>query len=128
MPVPRSGVRRGRPAKQQPNPEQGERGIARTRRRRVTPKKNQQQQRLIDENIAAEARAQVEAGRILEGAGDIGGGGEKEEGEAAKEMDDNDSGARSGDRAHGGEDEGTTAPIPEKVLIFMLNVIIILLL
>lgn len=40
------------------------------------------------------------------------------EGENKKEgMDDYDSGGRSADKAPGAEDEGSTAPIPEKVVL-----------
>ncbi|KAA8540363.1 hypothetical protein F0562_024718 [Nyssa sinensis] len=123
MPVLRSGVRRGRAAKQQPNsnPIEGEAVATRTRRRRAAagaPKNDQP----IDENIAPEEARQVEDKGLEEplgvgGGGDIGGGGAKREEVGEKPMDDCDSGARSADKAQAGEDEGSTAPLPERVQV-----------
>ncbi|KAF8393432.1 hypothetical protein HHK36_021676 [Tetracentron sinense] len=111
MPELRSGVRRGRAA--QAIPIEGERVIPRARRRR-TAKNNQP----IDENIVrvsvptASLQAQEEE-RVVEEAGV---GGDKEE-VGEKNMDDKDSGGRSIDKALGAEDEGSTAPLPEKVQV-----------
>ncbi|KAI7986311.1 Casein kinase 1-like protein HD16 [Camellia lanceoleosa] len=94
MPVLRSGVRRGRAAKQQPksNPTEGEAAIAtRTRRRRAAAKNDQ----AVNENLVAAAAPAAEArevgnNRVLEEpvrvGGDIG-------------------------------DEGSTAPLPERVQV-----------
>lgn len=110
----RSGVRRGRSAakQQQPNPIEasGEAIATRTRRRRaavVAPKNNtndkkrqkrkqEQQHQLADENVAVAAA--------------------KEEEIALKAMKDN-SGARSNNKAHACEDESD--PIPDKVLFYL---------
>lgn len=40
--------------------------------------------------------------------------------EVAEKMDEYDSGGRSGDKGPGAEDEGSTAPLPEKVFLFPL--------
>ncbi|KAL6972761.1 Casein kinase 1-like protein hd16 [Sarracenia purpurea var. burkii] len=126
MPVLRGRVRRGRAAKQQPNPNpiEGEAIATRTRRRRAaaaaaSPRNDQ----LVNENVVAavtpaearEAENWVLEGPVRVGRGgvDIGGGGREEVGE--KPMDD--SGARSADKAQAGEDEGSTAPLPEKVQV-----------
>lgn len=124
MPVLRSGVRRGRAAKQQPksNPTEGEAAIAtRTRRRRAAVKNDQ----AVNENVVAAAAPAADArevgnNRVLEEpvrvGGDIGGGGREEVGE--RPMDDFGSGgAKSADKALGGEDEGSTAPLPERVQV-----------
>ncbi|GMQ08545.1 hypothetical protein CsSME_00052221 [Camellia sinensis var. sinensis] len=126
MPVLRSGVRRGRAAKQQPksNPTEGEAAIAtRTRRRRAAAKNDQ----AVNENVVAAAAPAAEArevgnNRVLEEpvrvGGDIGGGGREEVGE--RPMDDFGSGgAKSADKALGGEDEGSTAPLPERVRLLI---------
>uniref|UniRef100_A0A5B6ZZ22 non-specific serine/threonine protein kinase n=1 Tax=Davidia involucrata TaxID=16924 RepID=A0A5B6ZZ22_DAVIN len=117
MPVLRSGVRRGRAAKQQPNPNpiEGEAIATRTRRRRAAaaPKNDQP----IDENIVPAAAPAED--RVLEEPLRVGGGGggaEREE-VGEKPMDDNDSGGRSAEKVHAGEDEGSTAPLPEKVQV-----------
>ncbi|XP_043720209.1 casein kinase 1-like protein HD16 isoform X2 [Telopea speciosissima] len=123
MPELRSGVRRGRAA--QPNPIGGERLITKTRKRRTA--KNKQP---IDENIvrgcvpttsqqAKEEKKTLEEGGVGGGAwADFGGlvGASKEE-VGEKKMEDYDSGARSADKAPGAEDEGSTAPLPEKVQV-----------
>ncbi|XP_059640963.1 casein kinase 1-like protein HD16 isoform X1 [Cornus florida] len=122
MPVLRSGVRRGRAAKQQPNPNpnpiEGEAIATRTRRRRAAAEVPGNDQP-VDENVvaaavAAEAR-QVED-RVLEEPVRVGGGIQGEE-VGDKPMDDYNSGARSAEKAHAGEDEGSTAPLPERVQV-----------
>lgn len=131
MPVLRSGARRGRGGgasekqkpqeKQQSNPIQVGGAIAtRTRRRRAAaaaaavaePADNGQQlEKAIDElGIAvASARKEVENNinhnRLLEGKEEV----------AEKPMDEFDSGGRSADKAPAGEEEGSTAPLPERV-------------
>ncbi|KAF3450696.1 hypothetical protein FNV43_RR06785 [Rhamnella rubrinervis] len=140
MPVLRSGVRRGRAAakqqQQQPSPiEAGEAIATRTRRRRAAaaaavPKNNnnkqqeqqlqqQQQLQVADENVAVAApAAKEEENRGFEEAfGGGGGGGAEKEEVGEKPMDDYDSGARSKDKINAGEDEGSTAPLPEKVQV-----------
>ncbi|KAF5466538.1 hypothetical protein F2P56_016457 [Juglans regia] len=128
MPVLRSGARRGRAAaKQQPNPNPAEVGEAiatRTRRRRaaaeaanntINNNKQRQHQRGADENVVV-ARAEEKEKLGLEERGGGGGGGAEEEEEIGeKQMDDCDSGGRSNEKVHAGEDEGSTAPLPEKV-------------
>ena len=143
MPVLRSGVRRGRSAaaakntrpQQKPIPiDEGEAIATRTRRRRraaaaaaeEVPKTNKQrllQKKTVNDNIAI--RENEQDNRVLEegirlggaaGACGVGGGAEKEE-VGEKQMD---SGGRSNDMGNAGEDEGGTAPIPEKVTGFIL--------
>ncbi|KAF5466539.1 hypothetical protein F2P56_016456 [Juglans regia] len=130
MPVLRSGARRGRAAaKQQPNPNPAEVGEAiatRTRRRRaaaeaanntINNNKQRQHQRGADENVVV-ARAEEKEKLGLEERGGGGGGGAEEEEEIGeKQMDDCDSGGRSNEKVHAGEDEGSTAPLPEKVQV-----------
>lgn len=128
MPVPRGGARRGRGAKQQQqqpnsnNPIEVEAAIAtRTRRRRAaaaggdTPKNNDAQ--VVNENIvAAVAPAVVRvAPAEVRGLAEAPRGKEEKEEVGEKAMDD--SGGRSGDKGHAGEDEGITAPLPEKVQV-----------
>ncbi|KAH7857736.1 hypothetical protein Vadar_016007 [Vaccinium darrowii] len=128
MPVPRGGARRGRGAKQQQqqpnsnNPIEVEAAIAtRTRRRRAaaaggdTPKNNDVQ--VVNENIvAAVAPAVVRvAPAEVRGLAEAPRGKEEKEEVGEKAMDD--SGGRSGDKGHAGEDEGITAPLPEKVQV-----------
>ncbi|PON88562.1 Serine/threonine protein kinase [Trema orientale] len=145
MPVLRNGARRGRAAKKQQQERQaspieaGEAIATRTRRRRaaaaaaeekavvvVVPKNNrnkrQQEKRkevvvvVADENVAvAPVAAAKEEEQEQQAFGVEAGGAEKEE-VGEKQMDD-DSGARSNDKGHAGEDEGSTAPIPEKVQV-----------
>ncbi|XAR50679.1 Non-specific serine/threonine protein kinase [Bertholletia excelsa] len=123
MPVLRSGVRRGRAAKQQPNtnPVEGEAIATRTRRRRAAaaaPKNDQP----VDEKVVAPAEFEAAENKVLEepprlgGGGDIGGlgGGAGREEVGEKPMEDYDSG---GDKARAGEDEGNTAPLPERVQV-----------
>ncbi|PON54342.1 Serine/threonine protein kinase [Parasponia andersonii] len=147
MPVLRNGARRGRAAKKQQQERQaspieaGEAIATRTRRRRaaaaaeeeeekavvvVVPKNNrnkrQQEKRkevvvvVADENVAvAPVAAAEEEDQEQQAFGVEAGGAEKEE-VGEKQMYD-DSGARSNDKGHAGEDEGSTAPIPEKVQV-----------
>ncbi|PSS17955.1 Casein kinase 1-like protein [Actinidia chinensis var. chinensis] len=126
MPVLRSGARRGRAAKQQPNttPIEGEAIATRTRRRRAAaaaPPKNDQP---VNGNVVAAAAPAAEAreaeNKVLEEPlrlGGAGGGGVGREEVGEKPMDDNDNGARSVEKAHAGEDEGSTAPLPERVQV-----------
>ncbi|RWV94763.1 hypothetical protein GW17_00042668 [Ensete ventricosum] len=108
MPELRSGARRGRA---QANPVvQAERPS--TRRRRGA--RNQQQP--VDENpppVTRPAERREEIG-LVEGRGEVGGE-ENREGVGERMMNDCDSGARSGGKPPGGEEEGSTAPLPEKV-------------
>lgn len=137
MPVLRGGVRKGRAAgkqkqeKQQLNPiEEGEAIATRTRRRRAAaaavvataePKNNKKQQQVVvnDNVVVVAAEEEEEANRGLDEeealrVGDEDCGEEKEEiGE--KLMDDHDSGARSNEKANVAEEEGSTAPVPERV-------------
>ncbi|XP_059457850.1 casein kinase 1-like protein HD16 [Corylus avellana] len=127
MPVLRSGARRGRAAakQQQPNPIGVGEGIAtRTRRRRAAAAAannnnnndniNNKGQRGVNENVvvAAAAKEEEEEVRGLEG-----GGGAEKEGVGEKQMDDFESGGKSNDKAPVGEDEGSTAPLPEMVQV-----------
>ncbi|KAL6334925.1 hypothetical protein AAG906_023730 [Vitis piasezkii] len=130
MPVLRSGVRRGRPAgaanqqeQREANPIEGEAIATRTRRRRAAAEapKNRQQP-AIDENLvaagaAAQVRGKEEDGRRLDEARVGGAGGAQNDEVGKKKMDDFDSGGRSAEKAHVGEDEGSTAPLPEKVQV-----------
>ncbi|KAK4269324.1 hypothetical protein QN277_022495 [Acacia crassicarpa] len=134
MPVLRSGVRRGRAAakkqqqQEQPSPliEEGEAIATRTRGRRAAaaaaadPKANKQQkQEVVDEKVAVpvkedEIKGLNEGVRVGEA---VAGGAEREE-VGEKQMDDYDSGGgRSNDKGNAGEDEGSTAPLPEKVQV-----------
>lgn len=128
MPVLRSGARRGQGAgaaekqeKQQSNPNEAGGAIAtRTRRRRAAaaaaavaePADNGQRfEKAIDELGVAVASAHKEVenninhNRLLEGKEEV----------AEKPMGEFDSGARSADKAPAGEEEGSTAPLPERV-------------
>ncbi|RRT63254.1 hypothetical protein B296_00001537 [Ensete ventricosum] len=110
MPELRSGARRGRA---QANPVvQAERPS--TRRRRGA--RNQQQP--VDENpppLTRPAERREEIG-LVEGRGEVGGE-ENREGVGERMMNDCDSGARSGGKPPGGEEEGSTAPLPEKQFV-----------
>ncbi|CAL9049742.1 casein kinase 1-like protein HD16 isoform X1 [Musa acuminata AAA Group] len=110
MPELRSGARRGRA---QANPVvQAERPS--TRRRRGA--RNQQQP--VDENpptLTRPAERREEIG-LVEGRGEVGGE-ENREGVGERMMNDCDSGAKSGGKLPGGEEEGSTAPLPEKVQV-----------
>lgn len=146
MPVLRSGVRKGRAAAKQkqqvveePSPIEAGAAIAtRTRRRRaaaaaavVVPKNNSnkqqeqqeppQQQLAADEKVAAALAAVKEEGKQFRGlkkkAFEVEAGAAEKEEVGEKPMDD-DSGARSKDKGHAAEDEGSTAPLPEKVWVF----------
>ncbi|KAK9130979.1 hypothetical protein Sjap_011466 [Stephania japonica] len=140
MPELRSGARRGRAAapQQQPaaaaaaNPIEDNEGVvaARTRRRRTVKNNNhnkqqqqQQQQQPIYENIVRgsvpEAKAEEEEedrgliGVVAAAAAAVG----EEEGVGEKKMDDHGSAGRSADKAPAAEDEGSAAPLPEKVQV-----------
>lgn len=129
MPMLRNGSRRGRAAaakqqlqeNQQVNPVEAGGAIAtRTRRRRAAaaaaavaqPVSNDKRfERAIDEVGVAVALAPREAenninnNRLLEGKQEV----------AEKRMDEFDNGAWSAGKAPAGEDEGSTAPLPERV-------------
>nr|XP_029120242.1 casein kinase 1-like protein HD16 isoform X1 [Elaeis guineensis]XP_029120244.1 casein kinase 1-like protein HD16 isoform X1 [Elaeis guineensis]XP_029120246.1 casein kinase 1-like protein HD16 isoform X1 [Elaeis guineensis]XP_029120247.1 casein kinase 1-like protein HD16 isoform X1 [Elaeis guineensis]XP_029120248.1 casein kinase 1-like protein HD16 isoform X1 [Elaeis guineensis]XP_029120249.1 casein kinase 1-like protein HD16 isoform X1 [Elaeis guineensis] len=112
MPELRSGVRRGRA---QANPiVQAERPTAARRRRVARNKALPVDKNLV--NTSAEPREEI---RLLEGGDEVGGlvGEEIKERFGERKMDDHDSGAKSADKLPGGEDEGSTAPLPEKVQI-----------
>lgn len=134
MPVLRSGVRRGRPAgaanqqeRREANPIEGEAIATRTRRRRAAAEvpKNRQQP-AIDENLAAaQVRAKEEDGRRLDETCVGGAGGAQNDEVGKKKMDDFDSGGRSAEKPHAGEDEGSTAPLPEKVWSLVIFVLVV---
>lgn len=110
MPELRSGVRRGRA---QANPIfQAERPTAGRRRAAARNKAPPVDKSPV--NTSSEPREEI---RILEGGDEVGGlvGQEIKEGVGERKMDDYDSGAKSADKLPGGEDEGSTAPLPEKV-------------
>ncbi|KAF3963703.1 hypothetical protein ACB098_05G042700 [Castanea mollissima] len=145
MPVLRSEVRKSRARaaaeakqnqNQRPQPKQkeprkplknrievGEAIATRTRRRSAaaaaantnTNNNNNKKQRVGNEDVGAAKAAEKkkkkeeEENRSLE---------KEEEEEGEKEMDDNESGGRSNDKAHaGGDDEGSVAPIPDRVQV-----------
>ncbi|KAH7686347.1 Non-specific serine/threonine protein kinase protein [Dioscorea alata] len=114
MPELRSGPRRGRA---QPNPvvQSERRGAAGAARRRRPATRGRQ---AAEEIVVVEPKEEV---GLPEGVGEIGalGGGEEENQEEVGErrMDEFDSGGKSADKLAGGEDEGSTAPLPEKVQI-----------
>ncbi|KAL6006098.1 Casein kinase 1-like protein hd16 [Asimina triloba] len=139
MPELRSGVRRGRARQQQQQQLQqpiaigGERLNARTRRRRTVKNKQEQEPAAgpvavvdVNQDIARDLGGPTrsfeakEEARFLEGGGDFGGVdllGERKEGVGEKKMEDYDSGAKSADKVPAAEDEGSTAPLPEKVQV-----------
>ncbi|XP_077209940.1 casein kinase 1-like protein HD16 isoform X1 [Tasmannia lanceolata] len=105
MPELRSGVRKGRAQK----PILQERLKPKTRRRRSGKNKEP-----VDENNIVKE----EEVRVLGGGGDfVDLVGEEKEEVGEKKMEDYDSGGRSADKVQGGEEEGSTAPIPEKVQV-----------
>ncbi|XP_074583882.1 casein kinase 1-like protein HD16 isoform X1 [Curcuma longa] len=111
MPELRSGARRGQA---QVNPVvQAER--PKTRRRRLA--RNQQP---VDENPPLRKSAERSEDIVLvEGRGEVGefAGEENQEEVGERKMNDCDSGAKSADKLAGGEDEGNTTPLPEKVQV-----------
>ncbi|KAL4355678.1 hypothetical protein AHAS_Ahas09G0010700 [Arachis hypogaea] len=138
MPVLRSGARRGRAAAKkkkqqeqqeepQPQPHQQqspvveEEAIAtRTRRRRaaaaaaevIVPKNSNKRK----EEALLKVNERVVVGKEEEKKGiEVGEGADKEE-VGEKQLDDFDSGGRS-NKANAGEDEGSTAPLPEKIQV-----------
>lgn len=135
MPVRRSGARRGRAAQavtRQGPVDAGGAIATRTRRRRAVaaaavavPVGNElePEEKAVDENLAAEA-VEAEEGKAKEGEGyrvilELGLGVSppalQKEVVGEKPMDDFDSGAGCSNKGHAGEDEGSTAPLPEKV-------------
>lgn len=130
MPVLRGGVSKGRAAENQQNFEADEGIATRTRRRRAAaaaaavaqPKKSTRQAKgAVAENLAAVvAEEERQHNRLLEvGLRTAGGGGGEEEKEEVgeKPMDEFDSKGRSAGKAHAAEEEGSTAPLPEKVQV-----------
>ncbi|EHA8590353.1 hypothetical protein COCNU_scaffold017399G000030 [Cocos nucifera] len=110
MPELRSGVRRGRA---QANPiVQAERPTAARRRRTA-----RNEALLVDENLVNTSAEPREGIRLLEGGDEVGAlvGEEIKVGIGERKMDDYESGAKSADKLPGGEDEGSTAPFPEKL-------------
>lgn len=109
MPELRSGGRKGQA---QVNPVvQAER--PKTRRRRLA--RNQQP---VDENPPLRKSAERSEDIVLvEGRGEVGefAGEENQEEVGVRKMNDCDSGAKSAEKLVGGEDEGNTTPLPEKV-------------
>lgn len=126
---------------EEPSPIEAGAAIAtRTRRRRaaaaaavvLVPKNNsnkqqeqqeppqQQQQLAADEKVAAAPAVIKEEGKQYRGlkkkAFEVEAGAAEKEEVGEKPMDD-DSGARSKDKGHAAEDEGSTAPLPEKVQV-----------
>ncbi|XP_048139584.1 casein kinase 1-like protein HD16 isoform X2 [Rhodamnia argentea] len=130
MPVPRGGVSKGRAAENLQNFEADEGIATRTRRRRAAaaaaavaqPKKSTRQAKgAVAENLAAVvAEEERPHNRLLEVGlrTAAGGGGEEEKEEVGeKPMDEFDSKGRSAGKAHAAEEEGSTAPLPEKVQV-----------
>ncbi|KAA8525242.1 hypothetical protein F0562_007097 [Nyssa sinensis] len=136
MPQLRSGVRRGRPSKQpiaieQAAADKNKKGrTVRTRQRRTAQCKKDKKAVVVvdvddDENVVKVSSHKTttlkgedkEEVRVL---GVAGGGAEvaaaKEE-VGEKGMDDYDSAGRSGDKGLGADDEGSTAPLPERVQV-----------
>lgn len=136
MPVLRSGVRRGRRRKQQEqeapeeegqgaqqqqqqvNKQVEEEGIAtRTRGRRAAAAAAEAAAAAavaVDENLAAAAAPTAEVRGVEEEA--VPGEGREEGGDKAN-MDDYNSGGKSNDKGHAADDEGTLAPLPERVQV-----------
>lgn len=125
MPELRSGVRRGR-AHRNPNAIriEDERVTAvRTRPRRAA--QNRRGEVVVDggerdvlRGLGLQATSfEEEEVKVLGATGGGGGSGPPREEVAEKEMDEYDSGGRSGDKGPGAEDEGSTAPLPEKVQV-----------
>lgn len=103
MPQLRGDARRGRA---QPNPIVQAERPSNTRRRRSAAARNAVTRSL-------ERREEIE---LVEGGDEVGGEeNEADEGVGERRMDDFNSGARSADKLPGAEDEGSTAPLPEKV-------------
>ncbi|XP_020087890.1 casein kinase 1-like protein HD16 [Ananas comosus] len=103
MPQLRGDARRGRA---QPNPIVQAERPSNTRRRRAAA---------AAVTRSLERKEEIE---LAEGGDEVGGEENKEgEGVGERRMDEFDSGARSADKLPGAEDEGSTAPLPEKVQI-----------
>ncbi|XP_010062521.2 casein kinase 1-like protein HD16 [Eucalyptus grandis] len=139
MPVRRSGARKGRAARgvnrQGPGDAAGGAIATRTRRRSAVaaaatgavPADNERgrEEKVVEGNVVAEA-AEAEEGKAEGGEGrrvilEEGLGASppalQKEGVGEKPMGDFDSGAGRSNGGHAGEDEGSTAPLPEKVQV-----------
>lgn len=136
MPVLRSGVRRGRRRKQQEQEAAGEEGqrvqqqqqqvnhqleeegiATRTRGRRAAAKAAEAAAAAavaVDENLAEAAAPAAEVRGVEEEA--VPGEGKEVGGDKAN-MDDYNSGGKSNDKGHAADDEGTLAPLPERVQV-----------
>ncbi|MQM02474.1 hypothetical protein Taro_035236 [Colocasia esculenta] len=109
----RSGARRGRAAPQS-NPIAGaERAAAAGAARRGRAARNRKG---VNEGKVVKS-AEKEAAKFLERGGEFLGGEGNKEGVGEKKMDEFDSGGKSAEKLPGPEDEGNTAPLPEKVQI-----------
>nr|GMC53823.1 casein kinase 1-like protein HD16 [Ipomoea batatas] len=135
MPVLRGGARRGRRPKQQQQPEteantnndqtpiEGEAIAARTRRRRAAAAAAAPATLPVDENVgrippAAAAAAPAAEGRAVEKEEAIRAKRREEVGDKPMAMDDFDSGgAKSPEKGHAADDDGSAAPLPEKVQV-----------
>lgn len=138
MPVLRGGARRGRRPKQQqqqpqpqpqPNtnnndqsPIEGEAIAARTRRRRAAAAAAAATLP-VDENVgrippAAAAAAAAEGRAVEKEVKEEAIRAKRREEVGDKPMDDYDSGAKSPERGHAADDDGSAAPLPEKVSLF----------
>ncbi|XP_031118749.1 casein kinase 1-like protein HD16 [Ipomoea triloba] len=135
MPVLRGGARRGRRPKQQQQPEteantnndqtpiEGEAIAARTRRRRAAAAAAAPATLPVDENVgrippAAAAAAAAAEGRAVEKEEGIRAKRREEVGDKPMAMDDFDSGgAKSPEKGHAADDDGSAAPLPEKVQV-----------
>ncbi|KAG6514451.1 hypothetical protein ZIOFF_024810 [Zingiber officinale] len=115
MPELRSGPRRGR-AQLNPVPKAARGAAPATRRRGAAVRRKE----TGDANDLNSPVQQEEIG-LVEGEGEGEGRGDpqgnKEEGVADKRMDEFDGGGRNADKLPGAEEEGSTAPLPEKVQI-----------
>ncbi|XP_042382745.1 casein kinase 1-like protein HD16 isoform X2 [Zingiber officinale] len=113
MPELRSGPRRGR-AQLNPVPKAARGAAPATRRRGAAVRRKE----TGDANDLNSPVQQEEIG-LVEGEGEGRGDpqGNKEEGVADKRMDEFDGGGRNADKLPGAEEEGSTAPLPEKVQI-----------
>ncbi|KAK7389581.1 hypothetical protein VNO78_24736 [Psophocarpus tetragonolobus] len=140
MPIPRSGKRRGRSAAKQQQQGQGQvvegEAIAnRTRRRRAAaaaaalPENNnnnnnkqqlqqpQEQVVAVNENVVAAGKEEEEKNRVLEEGAGVGVGAAEREVVAEKDMDGNNSGGRSNDKANAGDDDPNTPQVPQKIQV-----------
>lgn len=148
MPVRRSGARKGRAAQALNRRKPADAGGAiatRTRRRRAVaaetvagPVDNElaREEKAVDGNVVAES-AEAEEGKgqeaegcrvILEEGLRVSPPALQKEGVGEKPMDDFDSGAGRSNKGPAGEDEGSTAPLPEKVCALNIRFLLFLLL